>query len=80
VNKVDYDNIASCIRRRGTITQRRALLKLRQTQGWDETHGSVLELALLGKKISKLEEEKAWLENEVYHLNKKLKSYENEQV
>ncbi len=47
MNECDYDNIAACIRRRGTKTQKQALRKMMDTIGWELTH----------KKIAQLESE-----------------------
>lgn len=53
----DYDNIASCIRRRGTISQRNAFKRMQTTQGWDMTHDGKIEITRLNKELSLIREE-----------------------
>lgn len=57
MDKADYENIASCIRRRGTRTQREALRKMKMSTGWDQTHGNTLEISRLKERIKELESE-----------------------
>lgn len=57
MTKADYENIASCIRRRGTRTQRTALSKMKESTGWDQTHGNTLEIQGLKERIAELESE-----------------------
>jgi len=55
MNKDDYDNIAKCIRQRGTRKQRKALKALMQSTGWDQTHEFKLERKYFESKISELQ-------------------------
>lgn len=57
MTKEDYDNIANCIQRRGTRTQRKALKGLMNSVGWDCTHGYKLLRERMEKENSKLHEE-----------------------
>ena len=50
MTKNDYDNISSCIRRRGTRSQKKALKKMMITSGWDKTHDNKLEIDILNRK------------------------------
>jgi len=56
MTKNDYDNIAKCIRKKGTCGQRKALKGLMTSAGWDQTHGNKIEIKILRKKIAELEE------------------------
>ena len=67
----DYDNIAKCIRRRGTRTQREALKKMMQSTGWSQTHGGKVEIAYLKKRIDKLEEDNFFLRLELKKVSEK---------
>ena len=60
-----YDNIAKCIRRRGTKTQREALKAMMSTQGWDQVHGGKVEIAYWKKRVDKLEEEIFFLRRQI---------------
>jgi hypothetical protein len=60
-SKEDYDNIASCVRRRGTISQRDAFKRMQNTQGWDSTHDGKIGIAILEKELSQLREENFFL-------------------
>lgn len=55
MTKEDYDNIASCVRRRGTKSQRKALRGFMSSTGWDLTHGNKLEIKRLRSRIAELE-------------------------
>ena len=57
MTREDYDNIAACVRKRGTKTQRKALAGMLSSAGWDQTHGNELQIARLKKQIAELREE-----------------------
>ena len=71
MTKDDYDNIAKCIRRKGTRGQRKALKGLMTTTGWDKTHGNKIEIDILKQKIAELNEINFLLKCE----NRRLKKY-----
>lgn len=70
MNRNDYDNIAKCIRRRGTKGQKQALKKLMGTVGWDRTHGNKLQIQQLRTQIAELETENHLLRLKIHRKKK----------
>jgi len=65
MTKDDYDNIAKCVRKKGTIKQRKALKAMMLSTGWDLTHENKLEIDRLHKKIAELQLEISLLKRKI---------------
>lgn len=61
MNKIDYDNIASCVRRRGTKTQRKSLKEMQKTK---RGKFNMAKKQAIGKSISHWKRMIKWAEKQ----------------
>ena len=70
MTREQYDDIAKCIRQRGTKKQRKAFHEgMKQSTGWDITHGGKLHIEQLEARVVELQNENAMLRRQLRKYN-----------